>query len=140
MTAAEKNALLKGLMSLIADADAPAVAVKEKAKGRRTLSDEQKAKMAAGRKKAAAAKGKPAKKADAVEKAVAAKASRETFGDMSFGEGREDKKGRLWVPFWLGDEYAGSLRADVARKVFLAIRGAAAGDMLAHIELQAEQA
>jgi hypothetical protein len=140
MTAAEKNTLLKSLMALIADADAPAVAAKPK--GKRKLTEEQRAKMAAGRKRAAAAKGgdvKPAAKAKAA-KPKGAKAEREVFeGGISLGEGRKDKKkGNTWVPCYVNDEYAGGLRADLARALFLAIRGKAAGDMLAHIELQAE--
>lgn len=133
MTASEKNTLLKGLMALIADADAPTVA---KPKRKRTLTDEQKAKMAAGRRKAAAAKGAPAAKK--AQKAPT-KTHREEFEDgVAMGTGRKDSTGRMWVSCYVNGEYAAGLRADLARALFLAIRSQTAGDMLAHIELQAE--
>jgi hypothetical protein len=113
-----------------------------KGKGKRTLTDEQKAKMAAGRKAASAARaaatGKPAPE-PVVEAAKPAKVKgkgKAKFGKAEAGTGQRDRKGRVWVPLWIDGEFAGSVRQDVARAMFIAIRGEQAGALLTHIESQ----
>lgn len=115
-----------------------------KGKGKRTLTDEQKAKMAAGRKAASAARaaatGKPAPE-PVVEAAKPAKVKgkgkgKTKFGKVEAGTGQRDRKGRVWVPLWIDGEFAGSVRQDVARAMFIAIRGEQAGALLTHIESQ----
>jgi hypothetical protein len=133
MTAAEKNALLKGLMALVGVEDAPAVAAKPK--GKRKGNPEALAKWRASQK--AAAPAKAAKAAPA--KADKPKVAKEEFaGGIAMDPGQKDKKGRTWVPVWVNGEYCGSMRADLARALFIAIRSEAAKDMLAHVQLQAE--
>jgi hypothetical protein len=135
MTAAEKNALLKGLMALVGVEDAPAVAAKPK--GKRKGNPEALAKWRESQKATAPAKAKATKAAPA--KADKPKVAKEEFaGGIAMGAGQKDKKGRTWVPVWVNGEYGGSMRADLARALFVAIRSEAAKDMLAHVQLQAE--
>ena len=135
MTAAEKNALLKGLMALVGVEDAPAVAAKPK--GKRKGNPEALAKWRESQKATAPAKAKATKAAPA--KADKPKVAKEEFaGGIAMDPGQKDKKGRTWVPVWVNGEYCGSMRADLARALFVAIRSEAAKDMLAHVQLQAE--
>lgn len=115
-----------------------------KVKGKKTLTDEQKAKMAAGRKAASAARaaatGKPAPE-PVVEAAKPAKVKgkgkgKAKFGKVEAGQGQRDRKGRVWVPMWIDGEFAGSMRKDVARAMFIAIRSENAGALLTHVESQ----
>lgn len=61
----------------LAAVESPATVTRKPAKGKRTLTDEQKRKMAEGRKRAAAAKGKSVEKPAKAAKPAAAKPSRE---------------------------------------------------------------
>jgi hypothetical protein len=131
--------------SVLADMQAMAAeptVTRKPAKGKRTLTDEQKQKMADGRKAAqaaraaATAKPAPAPVVAATKPAKVKGKGRKTFGPIGAGVGQKAKNGRVYVPLWVNGEYVCPMRADVARELFVFIRSAQAGDLLSWIESQ----
>lgn len=132
------------LAAMLADDGGVAVAERpRKGKGKRTLSPEQKAKMAEGRRKAAAAKGKAEKPAKPATKP--AKAERVIEGETFAGNGHTlvmqegtpaKRSGKVYVPMWVNGQFAGSMRADLARAIVNVLRSQAGNDVVAHCDLQ----